>query len=111
MASVSKIDLSLGAISGGSGSSGTIVLEALTVDHVLFLDITALGAGTTLTVNVMSSPDGVNFAQVATVAKTATGKSVLAVPTPLSHVKLDWTLASGTTTATVSASLCYDKRR
>lgn len=110
MASVSKIDLSLGAISGGSGSSGTIVLEALTVDHVLFLDITAFSA-TTLTVNVMSSPDGVNFAQVATVAKTATGKSVLAVPTPLSHVKLDWTLAGGAQTATVSASLCYDKRR
>lgn len=111
MASVSKIDLSLGSISGASGSSGTIVLEQLTVDHVLFLDITALGVGTTLAINVMSSPDGTNFAQVATTSKTSTGKSVLAVSNVMSHVKLDWTLTSGTTTATVGASLCYDKRR
>jgi hypothetical protein len=42
---------------------------------------------------------------------TAAGKSVLAVPTPLAHVKLDWTMAGGAQTATVAASLCYDKRR
>lgn len=110
MASVSKLDLTLGAISGASGSSAPIVLEQLTVDHVLFLNVAAFST-TTLTVNVMSSPDGSNFAQIATVNLTATGKSVLAVPTPMAHVRLDWVMAGGAQTATVSASLCYDKRR
>lgn len=110
MASVSKVELSLGALTGASGSSPAIVLEQLTVDHVLFLNVTVLGA-TTFTANVMASPDGTNFAQIATTAITATGKTVLAVPTPLAHVKIDWTLAGGAQTATVSAMLCYDKRR
>jgi hypothetical protein len=110
MASVSKLDLSLGAISGAGGSSSAVVLEQLTVDHVLFLNVSAFST-TTLTVNVMSSPDGTNFAQIATVNLTATGKSVLAVPTPMSHVKIDWTMVGGAQTATVSAALCYDKRR
>ena len=110
MASVSKAALTLGSISGASGSSSAVVLEQLTVDHVLFLNVTALST-TTLTVNVMSSPDGTNFAQIATVALTATGKSVLAVPTPMAHVKINWTMAGGAQAATVDASLCYDKRR
>lgn len=110
MASVSKLNFTLGSLSGASGSGGTIILEQLTVDHVLFINVSAFSA-TTLAVNVMSSPDGVNFAQIATVSLTATGKSVLAVPTPMAHVKLDWTLSGGAQTATVEASLCYDKRR
>lgn len=110
MASVSKSVFTLGPISGASGSAGSVVLEQLTVDHVLFLNVTAFST-TTLTINVMTSPDGVSFAQIATVALTGTGKSVLAVPTPLAHVKLDWTMAGGAQTATVEASLCYDKRR
>jgi hypothetical protein len=110
MASVSKFLITLGSISGASGSTGSVVLEQLTVDHVLFLNVSAFST-TTLTINVMTSPDGVNFAQIATAALTATGKSVLAVPTPLAHVKIDWTMAGGAQTATVEASLCYDKRR
>lgn len=110
MASVSKSALTLGSIAGASGSSGAVVLEQLTVDHVLFLNVTAFST-TTLTVNVMTSPDGLNFAQIATVGITGTGKSVLAVPTPLAHVKIDWTMAGGAQTATVDAQLCYDKRR
>ena len=110
MASVSKVNFSLGAISGASGTGGTVILEQLTVDHVLFLNVSAFSA-TTLTVNMLSSPDGSNFAQIATVNLTATGNSVLAIPTPMAHVKLNWTLAGGAQTATVAASLCYDKRR
>jgi len=110
MASVSKLNFTLGSLSGASGTGGTIILEQLTVDHVLFVNVSAFST-TTLTLNVLSSPDGVNFAQIATVALTAAGKSVLAVPTPLAHVKLDWTMAGGAQTATVAASLCYDKRR
>jgi hypothetical protein len=110
MASVAKQTLTLGSISGGSGSSSTIVLEQYSVDHVLFLNVSAFST-TTLAISVMGSPDGTNFAQLASVNITAAGNSVLAVPTPLAHVKINWTMAGGAQTATVAASLCYDKRR
>lgn len=110
MASVSKHLFTLGSLSGASGSSNVVVLEQLTVDHVLFLNVSAFST-TTLAVKVMSSPDGTNYAQIATINLTATGNTVLAVATPLAHVKIDWTMAGGAQTATVSAVLCYDKRR
>lgn len=110
MASVSKLNFTLGALTGASGTTSSVVLEQLTVDHVLFLNVSAFST-TTLTVNVQSSPDGTNFAQIATVNLTATGNSVLAIPTPMAHVRIAWTMAGGAQTATVAASLCYDKRR
>jgi hypothetical protein len=110
MASVNKITLSLGALSGASGSANAINLEQLTVDHVLAVTVSAFGA-TTLTFSVKTSIDGVNYAEVATNSFTATGTKFLSVPLPLSYVRVDWTLAGGAQTATVAAAICYDKRR
>lgn len=112
MASVSKISLSLGALSGASGSADKVSLEQFTVDHVLALNVTALGAGTTLALSIKTSADGTNFAEVATLAGVvATGLKLVSIPTPLSFVRVDWTLTAGVQTATVSGAICYDKRR
>lgn len=110
MASVAKLNVTLGSLSGASGSSSSVVLEPYTVDHVLFLNVSAFST-TTLAISVMGSPDGTNYAQIASVNITASGNTVLAVPTPLAHLKINWTMAGGAQTATVNASLCYDKRR
>lgn len=112
MASVSKYAVTLGALSGASGSADKISLEQFTVDHVLALQVSALGAGTTLAISVKSSPDGTNFAEIATLAGVVTtGLKLITVPAPLSFVRVDWTLTGGVQTATVSGALCYDKRR
>lgn len=110
MASVSKYQIGLGSLSGASGSAEKISLEQHTVDHVLALNVSAFGA-TTLSISVKTSPDGVNFAEIATGSATATGLKLIAVPSPLSYIRVDWTLAGGAQTATVDGALCYDKRR
>lgn len=110
MASVTKIPLNLAALAGASGSSAKVSLEQLTVDHVLAIYVSALGA-TTLSLSVKTSLDGSHFAEVATASVTGTGLKLVTIPTALSYLRLDWTLAGGAQTATVSASVCYDKRR
>jgi len=110
MASVSKITLDLGSLSGASGSSSKVALEQFSVDHVLCLNVSVLGA-TTLGLSVKTSCDGVNFAEIATGSATATGVKLMSIPSPLSYVRVDWTLAGGAQTATVSGAICYDKRR
>jgi hypothetical protein len=110
MASVSQYPIALGSLSGASGSADRIALEQHTVDHVLCMNVSALGA-TTLGISVKTSCDGTNFAEIATLSITSTGVKLLAVPTPLSFIRVDWTLSGGATTATVAAALCYDKRR
>lgn len=110
MASVSKYALSLGSLSGASGSSDRISLEQHTVDHVLALNVTAFGA-VTLGISIKTSHDGTNFAEIATGSITSTGLKLITVPVPLTFVRVDWTLAGGAQTATVSGVICYDKRR
>lgn len=110
MASVSKISLSLESLAGASGESEKVSLEQLTTDHVLAVHVSALGA-TTLGLSVKTSLDGVTFAEVATGSVTGTGLKLVTIPTALSYLRLDWTLAGGAQTATVSAAICYDKRR
>lgn len=110
MASVNKLNITLGALSGASGSTSAHSLEALTVDHVLAVNVTAF-ASTTLALSIKTSPDGTNFVEVATLSFTATGLKIVSVPNLCTHIRLDWTLAGGAQTATATASLCYDKRR
>ena len=110
MASVAKYPVSLGALAGASGASDRITLEQFTVDHVLALNVSALAA-TTLGISVKTSHDGLNFAEVATASITSTGLKLITVLAPLTFVRVDWTLAGGAQTGTVSGALCYDKRR
>jgi len=110
MASVSQYQIALGSLSGASGYAPKVALEQHTIDHVLCMNVSALGA-TTLGISVKTSCDGNNFAEIAALSITSTGVKLLAVPTPLSFIRVDWTLAGGATTATVGAVLCYDKRR
>lgn len=110
MASVNKLSYTLGALSGASGSSDVLILEQLTVDHVLFVKVADFST-TTLTVKVMTSHNGSDFAQISSTNITANGNSLIAVTTPLTHVRIDWTMAGGAQTATVAAVLSYDKRR
>lgn len=110
MASVTKLTPTLGALSGASGASNVLILEQLTVDHVLFVKVTNFNT-TTLTVKVMTSHDGSDFATLVSDTIAANGNTLITVPAPLTHVRIDWTMAGGAQTATVSAALCYDKRR
>jgi hypothetical protein len=111
MASVSKYNIGLGSLSGASGSADKVSLEQHTVDHVFAADVSALSGGTTLAFSIKTSIDGVSFAEIATGSATATGLKLITVPSPLSFVRVDWTLTGGVQTATVSGAICYDKRR
>jgi hypothetical protein len=120
MASVGKAIAYTGAVSG-NGSTPAMSLEALTTDFIPTVQISALGAGTTLAVVFQHSPDGSTWDDVATLqtpagasSLTATGIvfSQLTNTTPIwGNVRFSYTFTGGTTTATAIFSVYYDKRR
>lgn len=121
MASVSKAISQTGAISGGSGNTAVLSLEQLTTDFIPTVQVSALGAGTALAVSFQHSPDGTHWKTVGSLQTVSGGSSLsaagiltLSVPptTPLyGQVRFSWTLTGGTTTATATFSVYYDKRR
>lgn len=121
MASVNKAVAFSGSISGASGVSAALSLEALATDLIPTVQVSALGAGTALAVTFQHSPDGVYWKDVQalqTVSGNGTLTTVgimlreLANTTPVyGNVRFSWTLNSGTTTATAIFSVYHDKRR
>lgn len=121
MASVNKAIVQSGAISGASGTTGVIGLEALATDLIPTVQVSALGAGTTLAVTLQHSPDGTYWKDVTALQTVSGGASLGAVGVLLKeiantnpiygNVRFSWTLTGGTTTATAIFSVYYDKRR
>lgn len=121
MASVLKAIAYNGAISGASGQTAALSLDAFTTDFIPTVQVSALGAGTALAVTFQHSPDGVYWDDVVALETTAGGASLAAVgillkqianTTPVyGNVRFSWTLTGGTTTATAIFSVYCDKRK
>lgn len=121
MASVNKLSIFNGSISGASGSTGAVALESLTEGFIPTVQVSALGAGTVLAVKLQHSPDGNYWKDAATLETVSGGTSLNAVgillkelpdTSPLyGNVRFTWTLTGGTTTATAIFSVYYDKKR
>ena len=121
MASVNKLVVFNGSLSGASGNTAAVSLESLTEGFIPTIQVSALGAGTALAAKLQHSPDGVYWKDLATL-ETVSGGGSLAAPGILlkdiavtqavyGNVRFTWTLTGGTTTATAIFSVYYDKKR
>ena len=121
MASVNKLVVYSGAISGASGQTSAVSLESLTEGFIPTIQVSVLGAGTALAAKLQHSPDGISWKDAATLETVAGGSSLsaagillkeIALTSPLyGNVRFTWTLTGGTTTATAIFSVYYDKKR
>ncbi len=121
MASVNKLVIFNGAISGASGATASAALESLTEAFIPTIQVSALGAGTALAAKLQHSPDGVNWKDAVALETIAGGASLnapgillkdIATTVPLfGNIRFSWTLTGGTTTATAVFSVYYDKKR
>lgn len=112
MASVNKLTLWSGAVAGDTNQA-SVSLEGLQVDFAGLLKVTALGAGTTVTVVIQVSPDNANWIDWITFTGAAgTGAEVIRATTfGMTYARAKFTFAAGTKTCTASVDLFYDKRR
>lgn len=121
MASVNKVVSYVGNLSGASGQTDAFSLEMFATDLIPTVEVSALGAGTTLAVSFQHSPNKTNWKTVAALETVAGGSGLTAVGIMLKeiantvpvygNVRFSWTLTGGTTTATVVFSVFNDKRR
>lgn len=111
MAAVQKISIHSGAVSGNT-SGAAVSLEGLQTDYVGFVDVSALGAGTTATIKIERSPNGSDwFDWISFSAVSAVGKQIKDATAPgLSYARMLVSFVGGTTTATITLSLHYDKK-
>lgn len=112
MASVNKLTLSSDAISGDTNGS-SYTLEGLQVDFAGLLNVSALGAGTSLVVKIQVSPDNSTWIDWITfAAKVATGAEVVRATTfGMTYVRAVFAFTGGTKTCIASVDLYFDKRR
>jgi len=112
MASVNKITLSSGAISGDTYTTA-VSLEGLQVDFAGLLKVSAIGAGTSLVVKIQTSPDNSTWIDWITfTAATATTTEVIRATTfGMTYARAFFDFTGGTTTCTATVDLYYDKRR
>jgi hypothetical protein len=92
------------SVSGASGEGDAIEVGAR---GTLLLDLTvsALGAGTTLTVTVKTSAEGTTWRTIAAfTAATDAGTERKSFAGCDRYARADWALSNGTTTATYSVS-------
>ena len=120
MASVGKIIVYSGSVSGASGATSPMSLDALTTDFIPTVQVSALGAGTALAATLQHSPDGVYWDDVVALENVSGGASLSAAGILLKqisntnpvygNVRFTWTLTGGTTTATAIFSVYCDKK-
>lgn len=113
MASVNKLSLSSGAISGNTNGTA-YSLEGLQVDYAGLLKLSAIGAGTTLTAKIQTSPDNSTWIDWITFTATTSGsaaETIRATTFGMTYVRATFSFAGGTTTCTATVDLFYDKRR
>ena len=100
----------------GNGTTTAVSVNGKTDQFVAFLNVTAIGAGTSLVVTLQHSPDNSNWFTLCTfAAKTATGVEIIpqgsftsANSPVLPNVRASLAFTGGTTTATVSVELMHD---
>lgn len=118
MASVNRIVLASGALSGTSATS-TVQLEMLATDIIAVCVCSVLGANTFYTY-LEHSPDGTEWYTLGQLEKpagghlSAAGTQIYRLPNTsgiLGAVRIRYALAGGTTNATATLELRYDKRR
>lgn len=121
MASVNKLVVFNGSISGASGQTVAVSLDSLTEGFIPTVQVSALGAGTAIAAKMQHSPDGVSWKDVVSLETVSGGASlnaagVLLKEIPMTspvygNVRFTWTLTGGTTTANLIFSVYYDKKR
>lgn len=111
MAAVQKVLIHSAAVSGTTNGSA-VSLEGIQTDFVGFLDVSAIGAGTTATVKIERSPNGSDwFDWITFTGASAIGKQIKDATAPgLSYARMSVSFVGGTTTATILVSLHYDKK-
>ncbi len=119
MASVAKTVLTTAQAFTGNGTTTAVSLGPKTDKFLLFLNVTAIGAGTSLVVTLQHSPNGSDFfAVVPSSAFTATGVQSLSQQSftvagsgLYPWVRLSLVFTGGTTTATITGELYYDSTK
>jgi hypothetical protein len=111
MASVQKIDLYSASVTANASGSA-VSLDSLQTDFVAYLNVSALGAGTTATVKVERSPNGSDwFDWITFTGAAAVGKQIKDATAPgLSYARASVTFVGGATTATLAVTLHCDKK-
>jgi hypothetical protein len=100
-----EIVLDSGKEVDGASGDGTTVEVGTKGTLLLDLTVSALGAGTTLTVTVYTSKDATTWRSLgAFTAANATGAERKSFPGCDRYARANWALAGGTTTATYSVS-------
>jgi hypothetical protein len=90
---------------GGDSGEGTLVEVGARGTLLLDLDVLELGAGTTLTVTLKTSKDGVAWRTLgAFAAAAAPGSERKSFPGSDRYARADWALAGGTTTASFTVT-------
>jgi hypothetical protein len=117
MASVQRLVLQTGAISGASGQTDPFSLEAYVTDVIGSVTVSA-AAFTTFDVYLQHSPDGSTWFDVVQLAKpgggslTTTGAMIASTTSPiLGKIRIRWALTGGAQTATAEFVVYYDKRK
>jgi len=118
MASVQKKKVLDAQAFTADGNGSAVSVDGKTENFIAFLNISALGAGTSLVVTLQHSPNGTNwFTLVAFTAAVAVGvesKDQAQFATPFQNVypnlraNLDFT--GGVTTGTVTLEIFYDSK-
>lgn len=116
MAAVGKVQLLNATAFTGNGTGNAVSIGGKTDQFIAFLNITALGAGTSLVVTIQHSPNGTNWLTLgAFSAKTGTGTDQLpqgsftvANSPVFPNLRASLAFTGGTTTATVTLEMYYD---
>jgi len=116
MASVAKIKLMDGQALSGDTTGSALSLGPRSDNFIAFLNVSAIGAGTSLVVTVQHSPNNSTwFTLVAFTAATATGSEskdqaqfATAFQNVYPNVRAFADFTGGTTTATVDCHLYFD---
>lgn len=118
MASVGKVKILDAQAFTGNGTGNAVSLSGKTDQFIAFLNVSALGAGTSLVVTIQHSPDRTNWLTLGAFgAKVATGVDQLpqqSFTVANSHVfpnlRASLAFTGGVTTATVTLEMYYDMK-
>lgn len=97
-----------GALTQNTGTKSTgVQAPGATPPFMAFLNLSAIGGGTSLVVKLQHSPDGVNWIDLVTfAAKTAVGVEAVAITGPVfPNLRVFPTFTGGTLTGTAEVSL------
>jgi hypothetical protein len=118
MAAVGKVQLLNATAFTGNGTGNAVSIGGKTDQFIAFLNVSAIGGGTSLVVTIQHSPDRTNWLTLgAFSAKTTTGVDQLpqqSFTIANSHVfpnlRASLAFTGGTTTATVTLEMYYDMK-